>query len=500
MRYQFARTPYAHQKEALKKLVSTGYGGALIMEPRTGKTQVALDYCCIGYRQGKIKKVMIACPVSVMGVWEDEIEQVCSHTPYEIRIWDKEGRAFGAPLPQNPNHLFFCIVNYEAFQLPGAALAWDRDGNVTRRSKSRGGRFEMKKAFRKWQPDLEILDESHRIKTPSAKKTTMLWSVGKFSPYRIIMTGTAITKKKRVLDIYSQWKFLNPEGWVGDYTAGEFKSEFAMFKNMGNYDLFLRPRNLDKLRELIHKDSFAVTRDECYDLPPSRNQVIHVDLDKETARIYDEMAEQLVALVQSGEITTAQIRLVQMLRFSQITSGITRVEPTPKFPEGRLVRIGHEKLRMTKELLSDLFEAEEKVVIAARFKADLAALVKIGQRFKVPTFELHGGIKRSDRDYNIAQFKKTNGAGLFVMQPQAGALGIDLSTSATMIWFSLTNSMVDWKQCCDRIALSKRGTVHMYLLARGTYDEVMFKSLLEDSDIVKMIQESPDILLRNFKP
>jgi SNF2 family DNA or RNA helicase len=491
-------------------LTTTGFGGALLMEPRTGKTQVALDYACIGFRQGKIKRVMIACPVSVMGVWEDEIAEVCAHTPYTITVWDKEGRKEEPQLPTDDRHLHFVLINYEAFQQPGAVMERAPDevndygrvikkGEVLKRSKSRGGRYDMKKAFRRWQPDLEILDESHRIKSPSARKTTMLWSLGKFAKYRIIMTGTAVTKKRRILDIYSQWKFLNPDGWVSEYTAKEFKAEFGVWRSMGRWDLFIRPQNQPKVRNLIHPDSYAIARDECYDLPASRNQIIHVDLDPDTARIYDDMAEELIAKVQSGEITTASIKLVQTLRFQQITSGITQVEPTPQYPEGRLVRIGREKLRMAEEILSDLFEADEKVVMAARFKADIAALVKVGKKLKVPVFELHGGIKRRDRDIAIAKFRKHEGAALFVMQPQAGALGIDLSTAATFIWFSLTNSMVDWIQCCDRIALSPRGTVIMYLLARGTYDEVMYQSLMEDQDVSRMIQESPDRLRRNFK-
>src|SRR3546814_10797975 len=42
--YRFKTRPYAHQKEALRQLISNGYGGALLMEPRTGKTKTTIDY------------------------------------------------------------------------------------------------------------------------------------------------------------------------------------------------------------------------------------------------------------------------------------------------------------------------------------------------------------------------------------------------------------------------------------------------------------------------
>jgi archaellin len=116
----------------------------------------------------------------------------------------------------------------------------------------------------------------------------------------------------------------------------------------------------------------------------------------------------------------------------------------------------------------------------------------------VPTFELHGGVSRADRDANIAKFSKLDEAGLFVMQPSAGSLGIDLSAASIFIWFSMTNSWVDFTQAEDRIALSQRPTIYEYLLCPGI-DYVIYNDLGEDGDLAKAIVESPDKLSRNFK-
>jgi SNF2 family DNA or RNA helicase len=494
--YKYKRRPYHHQVAALKKLLSTDFGGALLMEPRTGKTKVIIDYASVLHQLGRVDRVLIVCPISVIGVWEDEIQLNC---PWRRRvtIWDKRGRK-RIDLPKYGHDILdFVIVNYDSFSTPGRIRGRDEEGNILR-SKSRGGRFEMKRHFKAWAPQLMVLDESHRIKSPSARKTTTLWSLSSVADYRILATGTAVTKKKRVFDIYSQWKFLNPEGWVKDYTSATFKAEFGVFRSMGHYERFIRNQNLPKLRGMIHADSFAVRRDECFDLPPSRAQVFHVTLDEEESRVYDEMAEALIARIKTGEITEAQIKLVQILRLAQITSGIVKTTPDDGSP-GRLVRIGRSKLMALQDRLEDLFEADEKVVVCARFLADIGGALAIGKRLKVPIFPLYGAIKRRDRDLNIRNFRDYQGPALFVMQPQAGALGIDLSTSATMIWFSLTNSMVDWTQCNDRIALSPRGTVIEYMLARGTIDEIMYAGLQEDKDVAKQITESPDILRRNFR-
>jgi SNF2 family DNA or RNA helicase len=187
---------------------------------------------------------------------------------------------------------------------------------------------------------------------------------------------------------------------------------------------------------------------------------------------------------------------VQGLRLQQITSGIVTTEPTMEHPKGRLVRIGTEKLRVLQDRLEDFFEADEKVIIAAKFVADLNSIVELCQKLKVPTFLLRGGIKREDRDKARRDFQAHDGAAAFVMQPQAGSLGIDLSTAGTFIWYSLISSYVDYTQAEDRIALNPRGTRFIYLLGAHTYDEILYQTLQEDGEVAKAIMRSPESILR----
>jgi Mesyanzhinovviridae DNA helicase len=496
LKYRFRTKPYYHQAEALKEVVAgwrTNGSHALLMAPRTGKTKVAIDGAALLHQIGKVDRVLVVCPVSVMGVWIDEIKAHCP-VKAQIIVWDREGRKYQNLPQRSSKKLTFVLVNYEAFSTPGAKL---RSG---RRSKSRGGRFEMKKVFQRWDPDLFILDESHRIKTPSARKTTMIWSLGKRARYRLILTGTVLTKKKRVFDIYSQWKFLNPESpLVMNYTLASFKERYGVWTSRNGYNQWLRNRNMEELRKLLHAESFAVTRDECFDLPPRRDQIIPVELTGHTAEVYDQMAEEMVAKIKTGEITEASIKLVQSLRLGQITSGITRTTPTADHPRSRLIRIGRDKLVVLEELLTDLFEAEEKVVIGARWKADIGAIAQLCKKLKTPCYQIHGGVGRSQRDFGIRRFKEVEGAACMVMQPAAGGLGIDLSAASIFIWFSLTNSWVDFTQAEDRIALSNRSTIFMYLIANGTIDEVLYDSLMQDGNLAKMVTASPNRLLRNFK-
>lgn len=493
-KYRWKTRPYVHQAQAVKKLLSTGFGGALLMAPRTGKTKTLIDYASCLHAMGKAGRVLIFCPLSVIGVWEQEIAAHCPF-PTRVIVWDKEARKGGVPLPgyDGKDVLNFVIINYDALSTPGAIIEKDEWGNV-RRSKSRGGRFTVFKALYRWQPELIALDESHRIKSPSAVKSRMLHKLGKVAPYRVIMTGTVVTKKKRVFDIWSQWKFLYPDRFPMPFR--DFKDTYGVWRTMeGGWQKWMRNKNETALHDQIHGDGFAISREECFDLPPRRTQIIPIDL-VESAGPYDQMAQEMVAQINSGEVTIASIALVQGLRLRQMTSGIAKTEPTGEYPKGRLVRIGHEKLEAMEDILSDLFEADEKVVVGAHFVGDIEAIRKICEKLKVKVFVLRGGVPRKQRDADILAFRRHSGAACFVAQPQAASLGIDLSTASICIWFSLTPSYVDYTQFEDRIALSNRSTIFMYLLAVGTVDELLYETLQEDGDVAKAIMASPERLLR----
>lgn len=502
-KYKFKRKPYAHQVLAIKKLVSTGFGGALLMEPRTGKTKVAIDYMGVMHLKGEVSRVLVVGPVVAVQVWIDQLAANLA-VPYRLTIWDRKGRkeqslpAFGKDI------LDIVIMNYDAFSTPGefrtirtgpqkGQYVVDSAGNKLR-SKNKGGRFTMKKKIMAWQPQLIILDESHRIKSPSARKSTALHSIGPVADYRLLLTGTVVTKSKRLFDVYSQWKFLNPERFAG-VTFSDFKAKYGRWLQMDKYQKFLGSRNEQELHALIHHDSFSITREECYDLPPMTKQIIPVALD-ESAKMYDEMTEDMIAKIGTGEITEASIKLVQRLRLQQMTSGLAKTVPTPQHPEGRLAIIGSEKLNAIRDRLEDLMEADEKVVIGALFKADIVRLLQVAKDLKVPSFTIHGGVKPKDRAKAPEEFAKVSGGAIFIGQPAAAGEAIDLSCASILQWYSLTPSWVNFQQFSDRIALSDKPTFHEFFLAQGTVDFLMYQALMDDGDVGKMMIQSPERLRR----
>lgn len=514
-KYRFKTRPYKHQRDAIKKLLNNGYGGELFMEPRTGKTKTCIDYGSILATARKIDKIVIVCPARVMHVWVKEFH---THCPLIVHttIWDaaarkrKVGRkVVGNPPPpvMGAYDLHVVIVNYDAFSTPG------RTTKGGRRSRA-SGRFKNRQMLRNWMHStdkgtLMVLDESHRIARPSGSAATMIVSMQPDARYRVIATGTPVTKAKKVHDLQMQFKFTDPTRFADLETADAFKNAFGRWIHDNGYPQWIGPKNQALLQKRIHQSAIVVRREDCFDLPPRQIIIKKIALES-SASAYDQMAATMVAKIimynrerekakrekrkPETHIVEATIKLVQGLRLRQITGGVATTD------EGRLIRIGREKLDALRDDLEAAAEHEEKIVVAAQFRADISGIARMAKRdFGLPTFVLRGGVSLDQSARDIRDFERLDGAGVFVVQPQSGSEGIDLSTAAHMVWYSLTPSWVKYTQMCDRIALSRRSTSFTYYLAEGTVDEVLYDTLQNDGEIARTILDKPESMLRNSR-
>lgn len=502
MKYKFRTKPYEHQREGVKFVLrqwSHGLGAALLFEPRTGKTKTAVDAMCAGHLKFGISKVLIIAPNRVLGTW---LAEIAAHTTLTVQtiVWD--ARARKKPIPHHdPGYdIQVLITNYEAFSTQGRRIPSGRS--------RASGRFRHRTILKKWLGDdtsVIICDESHRLKNPSAKSANMIVGMRPLFTHHLILTGTPITKAKRAADIYMQWRLINPDrfsDWGLTYEA--FRNHTGVWTSHDGIELWRRPkeRGMLDLQRGIHRDGMVVHRDECMDLPDRLpDRIVSVPLSRTTARYYDEMAEQFVTKIETGEIAEASIPLVVTLRLLQITGGYVGIrEPHPDDPDrlvSRSVRVGTEKLTALKTILvEDTIEREEKVVICARFKAELNAIQKLCETLGLRHWSIRGGVHRAVTDASLKAFKRHDGAGVMVVQPSAGGVGIDMSTASEMIWFSLISSWVDYTQMCDRIALSPRGTRYTYLMAPNTVDHLIYDTLCLDGDVTAAILRRPESLLR----
>ena len=469
--YKAKTRPYAHQRSALKKLLQNGYGGALLMEPRTGKTKTCIDWAGIIWSIRDLDIVVVFAPAPVLPVWEQELKIHCS-VPYDVLLWDAKARAKKI-VPTPGDKLLWVLVNYEALSAGGRVT---KSGNESVKAGRGWVKNTLKRLCEKYHMAI-VLDESHRIKSCSSKAATALFTLGSKAEYRVIVSGTPVTKHNRPDDIYSQWKFLNPRRFLDVPTKMDFMRRYSNPISDGyGYAQFKGIRNERELRERMMEDSYTVTRDECYDLPERTYESIPVVLSPESREAYESIESSGV-----WEETVATHVLSRLTELTKITGGHTGEDWTP---------LGTEKLDALRGILEDHIEEATPLVVAARYRAEIVRICGLCQSLGVPSMTIQGG---SDTAAELERWRALDGCRVMILQPQSGSLGIDLREADHLVWYSLVYQWTDYSQTCDRIALCERPTTITHLLAQDSVDFDLARILQEDRDVVETIMRGENV-------
>jgi SNF2 family DNA or RNA helicase len=453
MKYKFKTKPYRHQVKAIRKALPSlrlRRAAALFMPMRSGKSKVAIDLVAILHKKYGVKRVLIVAPLSVMGVWKNQIK---IHMPDEVR-----------------SQLRIVIVNY--------AKVFDREKS------GEGWEPVSRTSLYKYNPEVIIIDESHKIGNPAAVQSLELYKLQRdieAEPFKLILTGTPFHRKP--LMVYGQFRFLDESVFGGSYP--KFKKRYAKF---GGYAGFKLIKYLHK-KELIDKIAPLTFLMKTLPLVAPQHEVIPYALE-ESEPAYESMANESIALVENGVIE-APIALVRALRLAQICGGRLRDS------EGTLVRVGGEKRRAFAGLVESFVDSEvDKFVVFHRFVPEMKDSVEVCREAGYEVYLMHGGTSRREREQRIAEFDEVQGRGVFICQVSTGALGIDLSCASISVFYSLPESLVDFDQDCARIRKwkDKRTLTYYYFIGEGTIEEVQLSSLRANLDLINTLERNPKLL------
>ncbi len=243
-------------------------------------------------------------------------------------------------------------------------------------------------------------------------------------------------------------------------------------------------KNLDKLSRLIAPYSFRILKKDCLDLPDKIYKTLFFDLTPEQQIIYEKCKKEC-RLVFENEETPLFNKLVATTKLAQITSGYY-IHPLSETP----VRIdgATPKMDLLIERVTKIVEAGNKVIIWARYRIEIADIVARLQQAKVGCVQLHGGIKKADREEAIDEFENGE-ARVFVGNPQAGGMGITLVAANYVIYFSNDFSYRKRAQSEDRSHRigQKKNVTYINIAAEGTIDEVVIQALLNKKDVADTI-------------
>ena len=459
--YDFKTKPFEHQRKAFY-MSRDKKAFALLMEQGTGKTKVIIDNAAYLYAKGEITSLVVIAPNGVHRNWLKEID---IHMPdwcirksfyYSSGMNKKRIEEYDAVLGSSECLRIFTF-NVEAFTSPKAI-------------------YYMQKILVSNKTML-VVDESSRIKRPGAKRTKIITKFGKQADYKRIMTGTPVTKGPE--DVYSQFKFLDPQvlGYDSFYS---FRARYCVMGGFENKQI-ISYQNVDELTRNIEGHSFRVLKKDCLDLPDKIYQRHYVEMTAKQKKLYQTMKKSFVAELE-GNMIEAPEAITRLLRLQQILCGW--------FPsEEGLSQIDDKNPRIEalKEILSDI---DSKVIIWARFKADLRAIERALGDLAV---SYHGDVTTDARELAVDRFQNDPSIRYFIGQPQSGGIGLTLTAADYAIYYSNSFDLEQRMQSedrCHRIG-TKNNVTYIDIETRKSVDSKIIKALREKKNLADVITKDP---------
>jgi SNF2 family DNA or RNA helicase len=447
--------PYEHQIRAFNFVLDCfekSGSAAILADMGTGKSLITIAVTGFLANESKIRKILIVCPLSVVGVWQEEFLKFANFD-YELAIL-KGGTDHKIQILRSLNgeNLQVAVVNYESIR-------------------------RLEKEIMHWNPDFIICDEAHKIKCHKIAASKSLHRLGAKAKYRLILTGTLVTNK--AIDVFSPYKFLNPSIFGNSFYS--FRNRYFDMIGYGNHTPILKKSMESELKEKIHDIAFRATKAQCLDLPETQEITRFVELELSAMNTYKKLVKDSFAELSKGEITITNV-LTKILRLSQLTGGFLSNDK-----DFKVQKISNAKLQALDDIIENVLESNQKLVVIVRFIPEIKAICKLLEKKKIKFSLITGEVK--NRAEEIEKFQNNPEIKVFVGQIATAGLGITLTASSTMVFYSLDYSMSNFEQAQGRIHRvgQKQNCTYIYLIARNTIDEKVLQALKDKSNLAKSL-------------
>lgn len=444
---------------------------ALWWDQGTGKTAQVLAIAAHQYRVGKINAMLVLAPPGVEANWiTDEIPAWWpKDIPMEAFHWTSKRSASKRGMLE-----FDQFTKFDGMMI----FVMTYNAMMTERGAKAAAKFLKVNAV------FYVIDESTFIKTPDAKTTKRVVASGKHAVARRALNGTPVEDSP--LALYTQIKFVDDNIWQkrGISTYGQFKVMFGVWEqrtgaNGRQFPHCVRYQNLGVLNEILLEAGERVLKDDVLDLPPKSYTKIYFEMSPKQKKLYADMKILMSTTLESGDVIDAELAIVQMVRFQQITSGyFPRDEATMELApiEGPNPRIA--------ALATALDQTHRGCIIWCKYNADMDAITALLDKRKEDYVTYDGRTSPEDR----MEAKRCFQAGAtkyFVAKPRAAGRGLTLTAAKTVIYYNNGFSAEDRKQSEDRAHRIGQNDPVLYIdiIATGTIDEHILAVLRRKKEV-----------------
>jgi len=442
--------PFDHQKTT-SSFLTLNPRAFCLNEQGTGKTGSVIWAADYLMKLGRIKRVLVICPLSIMdSAWRADLFKFAMHRQVDIAYGSREKRVRIINSTAE-----FVIINYDGVEIVQEEIA--------------NGGF-----------DLIVIDEANAYKNVQTTRWKTLNRILKPDTWLWMLTGTPAAQSP--VDAYGLAKLVNPLNVPKFYTA--FK-DMVMYK-VSQFRWINKP-NADKVVFEALQPAIRFTKEECLDLPELIYVSREVELTPMQKKYYDLLRKQLV--VQTvGEQITAVNAAVGMNKLLQISCGAVYSD------SGETLEFDiKNRYKVLREVVD---ETKQKILIFVPFKHTISIL---SEKLKCDGFTteiISGDVSAGNRSDIFKRFQETPDPRILIIQPQAAAHGVTLTAADTVVWWGPTPSLEIYAQANARAhRAGQRHPVTVVRLQGSNAEKHLYKMLdARIEDHVKLVDLYKNLL------
>jgi len=397
--------PFEHQKST-SAFLTKNRRAFCFNEQGTGKTASAIWASDFLIKQGRINRVLVICPLSIMdSAWRNDLFTFAMHRSVDV--------AYGSPEKRRKiieSGAEYVIINYDGVEIVADAI-------------KKGG-------F-----DLVIADEATHYKNAQTKRWKVLNSILEANHWLWMLTGTPAAQSP--LDAYGLAKLVNPTA------VPRF---FGSFRDMVMYKVStFKWVPKETAKETVFKalqPAIRFTKKDCLDLPDMVYVKREVELTRQQKKYYKQLRDRMI-MQAAGEEITAVNAAVNMNKLLQISSGAVYTDggDTLEFD------IKH-RYKVLREVID---ESSQKVLIFVPFKHTISILSRKLNSDGISNEIIQGDVPAKKRTEIFKFFQEQDDPRVLVLQPAAAAHGVTLTAANTVVWWGPTSSLEIYSQANARV-------------------------------------------------
>ena len=436
-------SPFPHQYRIAGFLASHPRAFCLA-DLGTGKTLSslwALDYL---FRLGRIKKVLVLAPLSILrSAWLKEITESFPHmTATVVHHTDPITRRRRA-LSEVQVH----IANYSSVE-----ICYDQ--------------------FMANDYDVIVIDESTGYKKYGTRRWKFIRPLAEKVPFLWMLTGTPAVQYP--LDAFGQVKLMY-QHW--DMSETRFK--MATMMQHSKYRWVPLDDSQDTIYAVMQPAIKVAKRDVLKDLPPVMHSTRDVEMTAEQKAAMKELRKQAIAEVGSATISAVHAAAMR-IKLVQIASGVVyddnrnevQVDYKDRFEE--LCSI----VTQVRDEAPKTGPVGGKFIVLAAFTHTVERLAKDLTDAGLRVAVLHGGVSLSRRTEVVRQFQETRDLDGVVAIPDVMSHGLTLTAANTTVWFTPIDKAEVALQANNRMDRpGQRQHMHIYRLCGCEAERVMYDAM-----------------------